>query len=576
VKQEGYTFTLGRRERLMRGIRFSIALLSLVVLSVTAVGLAGDREAAVIKGELSYQLAASGLIERGSMKAMVPTEVVRGVASCYYSQDSVREAAALANFIVGLEAATDAYFAELIATCEQRAIEAEIECPENLTDMTCEEYDQQEREYTRLRCLGNEEIAPDIDAGLLVMIELQSFLAGEAAALGSDVLEGEIELAAAIASNMVEGCSAPPYNDEGIADENPWSVPGSGGGNLGVTPGGAQDIGYVREVVETGYVPLPTHLAVEGLFSEHHLPIEEEEPCQQLLCVRSAVAAAPVFNRDDMSYFVQVGFSSGLTAETFERPPLNLAVVIDKSGSMRDSGTENEPKIGAVKSALQLMVDRLGEDDRLAIIAFNNDAWLMMESTPVTDREEIKRIIGSLTAAGGTCIECGLQLGFEIVAANQSEERLARVLLLTDALPNVGRTGEGAFLTMASEYADIGIGLSTFGVGFNFGQELVSELSRIRGGNYFFLEDAARIEEIFTVDFDYLVTPLAYDLHMEVQPSAGFVTKDVYGIESWDTEQTIQLDVNTLFLSRNHGAVLLELATKSPRASRGRTAVSSW
>jgi Ca-activated chloride channel family protein len=548
----------------------------LVVLSVTAAGLlAGERESVVIKGDLSYQLASSGLIEQGSMKAKVPTDVVRGMAPYFFSQDSVREAAALANFIIGLEVATDAYFAELIAICEQQADEAEIECPEDLTDMTCEEYDQQEREYIRLRCLGNERTPPDIDAGLLVMSELQSFLASESAMLDGEVLDGEIELAAAIADNMAEGSSAPPYNDEGMADENPWSVPG-GGGNLGVTPGGAQDIGYVREVVEMGYVPLPTHLAVEGLFSEHHLPIEEEEPCQQLLCVRSAVAAAPVFPSDDMSYFVQVGFSSGLTAETFERPPLNLAVVIDKSGSMRDSGTENEPKIGAVISALQLMVDRLGEDDRLAIIAFNNDAWLMMESSPVTDREEVKRIIGTLTAAGGTCIECGLQLGFEVVAVNQPEERSDRVLLLTDALPNVGRTGEGAFLTMARDYADLGIGLSTFGVGYNFGQELVLELSRIRGGNYFFLEDAARIEEIFTVDFDYLVTPLAYDLHMELQPSAGFVTKDVYGIESWDAEQMIQLDVSTLFLSRNHGAVLLELATKSPRASRGRTAVSSW
>lgn len=520
----------------------------------------GPPHQTLFNASVSYELASTGESENDFISVRALDVRAHSHEMPYFTQDSVRETAALANFVVGLRMATGIYFADLISFCDEEAAQADISCPPDL-DMPCEDYIEQQRQYIRLRCLGEPGVAPDIDGGLNVMDDLVTFLESENIELGNEALESEIQLANEIRDNMAEGGPAPIYRDEGV--DNPWSNPGGGGG-AGATPGGAQDFGYVREVVDEGYVPLPDHLDAAGLFSEHDLPIESDIPCEHLLCIRTALGLAPDFETGGISHYAQIGFSSGIDLDTFERSPLNLVIVLDKSGSMHDPADENVTKIEAVKHALTLMVDKLNGEDRLAIVIFDSGAHVLLESTPVTDPEGIKALIASISAGGGTNIEEGLSEGFLIAAANSAQdERLDRVMLLTDALPNVGVIGESAFVTMTREYADQGIGLSTFGVGFNFGQELVLEISSIRGGNYFFLEDADRIEEVFTVDFDYLVTPLAYGFWLQLAPGSAFETQDAHGVSMKDGE-VAELETATIFLSRNRGAILLRLTFIPP------------
>lgn len=520
---------------------------------------------AVASARLTYELVSTGEGEDDELDMTVPDEVALGHEDLYFSEASVRESAALTNFILGLQAATRAYFAELIEHCEESAASVELVCPDWLdeTYMTCEEWETQERETERLTCLGNNtDIPVDIAAGSAAMDEVIAFLEGEADELEPGVLEREIELARNIAENIAAGGEAPPYQPWGDGLETADFDGAGSGGSLGATPGGAQDIGYLRTVVDEGHVPFPFHLAVEGLYSEHDLPLAEGEPCDQLLCVRAGIALAPTLGSGRPSYFVQLGFSSGLTAETFERTPLNLVVVLDRSGSMSGASGEDEiSKMEAVKSALIHMVGRLGPEDRLALVLFNNGPETVMESRPVDDRDAIISIIETFEPDGGTNIEAGLRRGFEIAEANsEPEERMDRVMLLTDALPNVGHHAESDFLTLAQDYADRGIGLTTFGVGVNFGQELALAISQIRGGNYFFLEDEERISEVFDLDFDYLVTPLAYDMHLTFEPSPGLSVAGVYGIPTYEEgSDTVELDVATLFLSRSRGAIVIQL-----------------
>jgi len=544
-----------------------VVLTALVLVAGCQAGGADVPTDAIATAQLEYELASTGEVEHNDVHATVPQEVIIDTNQVYYGQRSVRESAALVNFMLGLEVATGAYFAELIQLCEERAAQAEISCPDYLPDedMTCEEWIQQRREYERLTCLGNEEAPVDAASGRAAMEAVVEFLQAEERSLGADVLPGEIELAQAIADNMTAGGDAPPYRDWGMGGPG-YADPDceAGAGELGATPGGAQDIGFIRKVVEEGYVPLPFHLAVEGLFSEHDLPISGAGRCEQLLCVRAATGLAPTLDTGAPNFFVQIGFSSGLDPKTFRREPLNLAVVLDKSGSMSDMADEELTKMEAVKSALIRMVDRLDADDRLAVVVFESEYEVLLPSTPVFDREGIQALIAGIQAGGGTNIEAGLRQGYEIVASiSDQAARMDRVMLLTDALPNVGRTGEDSFLTMAQHYADMGIALTTVGVGFNFGQELALAISQIRGGNYFFLEDADRIAEVFDLDFDYLVTPLAYDLHMEFTPRPAFETVGVYGIPGWTAGQdVVELHVTTVFLGRNRGAIVIRLQNK--------------
>ena len=145
-------------------------------------------------------------------------------------------------------------------------------------------------------------------------------------------------------------------------------------------------------------------------------------------------------------------------------------------------------------------------------------------------------------------------------------------MVFTDAMTNTGETDTETFIGLASDNAQKGVGLTVFGVGIDLNQDLVLAISKLRGGNYFYLQDAAKISTVFDVDFDYLVTPLAYDLRSRLEPKAtGFRIAQVYGYSSWQAGSTaVEINVATVFLSRNHGAIVarLEPSTVALWASR--------
>jgi Ca-activated chloride channel family protein len=324
----------------------------------------------------------------------------------------------------------------------------------------------------------------------------------------------------------------------------------------GATPGGAQDIGLARDKIANNQIPAAGDFTVEGILSEHDLPIEGE-PCARTLCVRAAVGVAKNIDTGEREAFVQIGFSSNVNTEEFRRGPLNLAAVVDVSGSMAGD------KIAAVRDALAKLVDRLDERDLFTLVEFDDSARLRWGPSPVTDRDELKRIVAGMRDMGGTCIECGLRLGYEKVEQRHSGERSSRVILFTDAMPNVGATGEGEFTDLVRAKADH-VGLTAFGVGLDFGHGLALAISRIRGGNYFFLEDAEKTRKVFDEEFDMLVTPLAYDLELRLTPGTGFKVEAVHGIPTWkagDTEATIE--VATVFLSKRRGAILARMSPGS-------------
>ena len=135
------------------------------------------------------------------------------------------------------------------------------------------------------------------------------------------------------------------------------------------TVGGAQDIRYFRDRVDAGELPLPEVFTPEGLFSEHDLPMPQSD-CDRLLCVDTAATEVDLLVQEDVRWLGQIGFGSNLTEATFERAPLNLIAVVDKSCSMSDA-------IEDVKTGLHSLVEHQltehggeqssADDDRLGL-----------------------------------------------------------------------------------------------------------------------------------------------------------------------------------------------------------------
>ncbi len=329
-------------------------------------------------------------------------------------------------------------------------------------------------------------------------------------------------------------------------------VQGLASSNLGATVGGAQDIGYARLLIQQGRVPSSLGFSAEGLYSEHDIPTPATT-CDEPLCLSLGYGYTPLADSSSNALLVQLGMGSNIRADQFHRRPLRLAIVVDKSGSMSGG------KIQAVRAALGKLVAKLNADDRVTIIYFNDRVEQVIPMGPGDRGTEMEMKINALSASGGTNIEAGLILGYEEVSRFPDEPGvLKRVMLLTDMRPNIGRTDSMGFRQLTERYAKEGVGLSAFGVGIDFGYDLVYHISQLRGGNFFYLENPEKISRVFDTEFDYMVTPLLYDLDLKIETPTGMRLTAVYGLPTWKPgDKDANLHIPTVFLSSNRGAIVL-------------------
>ncbi len=331
---------------------------------------------------------------------------------------------------------------------------------------------------------------------------------------------------------------------------------GYGDGDFGATQGGVQDMGLARELIENGRVPPAEAFVVEGMFSEHDLPLQGP-PCERLLCLRSALGIAPTLEGEP-SAWLQVGMSSTIDPEAFERPALTLIATVDVSGSMGwDYGGDSTP--GEVsRRLLRAVAVELGSRDRIAIVTYGSSVSVPLELTSGDRQETIQAVIDGLSENGSTNMEGGLRRAFELARGAEAGTDEVRVMLFTDVRPNVGATSGTEFERLAGEAADDGIGLTVMGMGLGLGQAVLEHMVHLRGGNAFSLFEPGDVDELMADSWPWMVSPIAYDLAVSLVPSDGFAVADAYGFPG-DDEQGAGFEVATVFLSRRKGALLVRM-----------------
>jgi Ca-activated chloride channel family protein len=334
------------------------------------------------------------------------------------------------------------------------------------------------------------------------------------------------------------------------------------GAGFGATQGGVQDMGLARELIADGVVPPPEAFLVEGMFSEHDLALEGE-PCSTLLCLRAAAGAAPD-GEDLPAGFVQVGMSSTIDPETFERPSVSMVAVVDVSGSMGWDYSEYDEDYATPgelsRALLHAIVDELGPQDRVAIVTYGSRVRTRLGFTDPTD-PDVARAIDRLDEGGSTNMEAGLERAYDLARGAGSETDEVRLALFTDVQPNVGATEASDFERMAADGASDGIGLTVFATGVGMNQEVLEGISHLRGGNAFSLFEPDDVGELMDDSWPWMFSPIAYDLSIAMEPPDGYALERAYGFPaSTDGAPSSELEIATVFLSRRSGAMLLQLA----------------
>jgi Ca-activated chloride channel family protein len=224
-----------------------------------------------------------------------------------------------------------------------------------------------------------------------------------------------------------------------------------------------------------------------------------------------------ISNRVPTKRALEIEFTAPEARHGSASTPLNLALVIDRSGSMGGG------KLEQAKIAVSQILDLMRPVDSVSIIDFDNVVSLTAEADSVTPgaRIEMKYVVNRLQPRGSTDLGGGWFAGCERVAHRHTEGRVNRTLLLTDGEANVGITGTPELSGHASALFERGVSTSTFGIGRGFNEQLLEAMANRGGGNYYYIDSDQRIPELLLEEFKDLSTVTLKNVVLEINFPAG-------------------------------------------------------
>lgn len=205
----------------------------------------------------------------------------------------------------------------------------------------------------------------------------------------------------------------------------------------------------------------------------------------------------------------------GCERQSTNRTPVNVAFVIDRSGSMQ--GT----RIAQAREAAIVALRRLNQDDIAAVVIFDDHIDTLVPAQKVTDHALFADRIHRVGPRGSTAIHSGVMQGASEVRTHKDNRRLNRVVLLSDGLANVGPRSPAEFETLGRALLAEGISVSTIGLGLGYNEDLMLKLARASDGNHAFAGEATDLIQIFNREFNDVLSSCAQMVSIDVEMRPG-------------------------------------------------------
>jgi Ca-activated chloride channel family protein len=219
-------------------------------------------------------------------------------------------------------------------------------------------------------------------------------------------------------------------------------------------------------------------------------------------------------------------------AKKSHRAPLNVAIVIDRSGSMQGE------KLVQAKEAAKGLVARLTDRDRVALVQYDDSAQLLVPQRTADGqaKEHLYGVIDRITDAGGTNLHDGMALGRDEVMKTLAEGRINRVILLSDGQANVGITDTPTLAQIASVASEKGVRITTVGLGVDYNEDLMEAIAENGRGQYYYVRDASTLQAVFAGELDAMQATVAQKATLRLSPTCdGSEIVEVYGY-TWRRE----------------------------------------
>ena len=219
----------------------------------------------------------------------------------------------------------------------------------------------------------------------------------------------------------------------------------------------------------------------------------------------------------------QVGAASDRV--TVSATPMNLALVIDRSGSMKGE------RIANAMNAAVFALERMRDGDSISVVAFDTVAQVVVAPTTIAagNRPSIEAAIRAIRLGGDTCISCGLQEAMaQLSRSSLGSGRLDRMILLSDGVTNAGVRDMPGMRAMANRMHVRGVTISTIGVDVDFDEKMMAAIANEANGHHYFVANASGLAGVFGQEFDDLLASVASEAELTIALAPGVEVLEVF------------------------------------------------
>lgn len=241
---------------------------------------------------------------------------------------------------------------------------------------------------------------------------------------------------------------------------------------------------------------------------------------------------------------VKVSLVAEAPPKEMKRPPVNLCIVLDHSGSMGGH------KIEQAREAALEALSRLGEQDIFSLVVYNSSVETLIPAGRLKDQRRARELIQGIRSSGGTALFGGVSQGaaeLRKAMEDHAEGTVHRMILLSDGQANEGPSSPEDLGRLGASLQKEGISVTTVGLGTGYNEDLMTQLAQRSDGNTYFVENANDLARIFGAELGDVLSVVARDIRIIIECPKNVKPLRSIGREATIRGQRVELDLNQLY-----------------------------